>query len=139
MASQSLRWSRRQLSAFVGGQLGVAARSNRLGRGSRERLVRLAVSLTPSVADATIEALDSPARGQLPVGFLPPSSPLPLVAVVRGEIDGFLAERCFKWDHAPWILLVQEAGGRFTDPAGGGASDPGRPLLLERRAPRRTA
>jgi histidinol-phosphatase len=86
---------------------------------------RLAVSLTSSVADATIDALDSPARGQLPGGFRPPSSPLPLVEVVRGEIDGFLAERYFKWDHAPWILLVQEAGGRFTDPTGGSASDRG--------------
>jgi histidinol-phosphatase len=86
---------------------------------------RLAVSLTSSVADATIDALDSPARGQRPVGFRPPSSPLPLVEVVRGEIDGFLAERYFTWDHAPWILLVQEAGGRFTDPTGGGASDRG--------------
>ncbi|HEX6874200.1 MAG TPA: inositol monophosphatase family protein [Nocardioidaceae bacterium] len=64
---------------------------------------RLAVSLTPSVDDATIDALDSPARAQLPVGFRPPSSPLPLVEVVRGEIDGFLAERYFKWDHAPWL------------------------------------
>ena len=86
---------------------------------------RLAVSLTASVANATIDALESPARRHLPVGFRPPSSPLPLVEVVRGEIDGFLAERYFKWDHAPWILLVQEAGGRFTDPIGGGASDRG--------------
>lgn len=86
---------------------------------------RLAVSLTASVDDATIDALDSPAQGQLPVGFRPASSPLPLVEVVRGEIDGFLAERYFKWDHAPWILLVQEAGGRFTDPTGGSAGDRG--------------
>ena len=86
---------------------------------------RLAVSTTSSVDYAKIDALDSPARGELLIGFRPPSSALPLVEVVRGEIDGFLAERYFKWDHAPWILLVQEAGGRFTDPTGGGASDQG--------------
>jgi histidinol-phosphatase len=86
---------------------------------------RLTASTTSSVGDATIEALHSPARGELPVGFRPPSSPLPRVEVVRGQIDGFLAERYFKWDHAPWILLVQEAGGRFTDPTGGDASDKG--------------
>jgi histidinol-phosphatase len=48
-----------------------------------------------------------------------PESPLPLVGLVRGEIDGFLAECCHIWDHAPWILLVTEAGGRFTDRTGG--------------------
>jgi histidinol-phosphatase len=83
------------------------------------------VSTTSSVADARVDALDSPARAQLPVCFRAASSPLPLVEVVRGEIDGFLAERYFTWDHAPWILLVQEAGGRFTDPTGGRASDRG--------------
>jgi histidinol-phosphatase len=36
-----------------------------------------------------------------------------------------LAERYDTWDHAPWILLVEEAGGRFTDPTGGRASDQG--------------
>jgi histidinol-phosphatase len=36
-----------------------------------------------------------------------------------------LAERYDKWDHAPWVLLVEEAGGRFTDRTGGRASDQG--------------
>jgi histidinol-phosphatase len=52
-------------------------------------------------------------------------SPLPLVELVRGEIDAFLAEGYHKWDHAPWVLLVEEAGGRFTDRTGGRASDRG--------------
>jgi histidinol-phosphatase len=47
------------------------------------------------------------------------------VELVRGEIDAFLAERYYAWDHAPWILLVEEAGGRFTDRTGGHASDQG--------------
>ncbi|MBI4942648.1 MAG: hypothetical protein HY830_18060, partial [Actinobacteria bacterium] len=29
------------------------------------------------------------------------------------------------WDHAPWILLVEEAGGRFSDRTGGRAGDRG--------------
>ncbi|WP_127782960.1 inositol monophosphatase [Rhodococcus sp. X156] len=86
---------------------------------------RLSVSATSRVAEAALDALASPGRDRLPAGFRPPSSPLPLVELVRGEIDGFLAERYFTWDHAPWILLVQEAGGRFTDPTGGHASDKG--------------
>lgn len=48
-----------------------------------------------------------------------PPSPLPLVELVRGEIDAFLVECCDVWDHAPWILLIEEAGGRFTDRSGG--------------------
>lgn len=52
-----------------------------------------------------------------------PRSALPLVEVVRGEIDGFFVDCCQVWDHAPWILLVQEAGGRFTDHEGGTRPD----------------
>lgn len=64
-------------------------------------------------------------RARLPPGAArAPASRLPLVELVRGEIDAFLAERYHKWDHAPWVLLVEEAGGRFTDPTGR-ASDRG--------------
>lgn len=80
---------------------------------------RLAVSTTTSAKHAALDAIRSPGRDALPIGFRPPASPLPLVELVRGQVDGFLAERYYKWDHAPWILLVQEAGGRFTDPTGG--------------------
>jgi histidinol-phosphatase len=48
-----------------------------------------------------------------------------LVELVRGEIDAFLAEGFHIWDHAPWVLLAEEAGGRFTDRTGGRASDRG--------------
>ncbi len=40
-------------------------------------------------------------------------------------LDAFLAKCYYAWDHAPWILLVAEAGARFTDPTGGHASDRG--------------
>lgn len=80
---------------------------------------RLAVSTTTVAKHAALDAIGSPGRDALPHGFRPPASPLPLIDLVRGQVDGFLAERYYKWDHAPWILLVQEAGGRFTDPTGG--------------------
>jgi fructose-1,6-bisphosphatase/inositol monophosphatase family enzyme len=86
---------------------------------------RLAVSTTSSFADAAVESIDGSASGRRPAGFRPASTPLPLVELVRGEIDGVLVEGYYKWDHAPWVLLVQEAGGRFTDPCGGTAADQG--------------
>jgi len=87
---------------------------------------RLKVSATSTLAGALVNALDDESRARLPAGATrAPASPLPLVELVRGEIDAFLAERYCTWDHAPWILLVEEAGGRFTDRTGGRASDQG--------------
>lgn len=87
---------------------------------------RLKVSTTATLADAVLDALDNESRTRLPPSAArAPASPLPLVELVRGEIDGFLAERFHIWDHAPWILLVEEAGGRFTDRSGGHAGDRG--------------
>lgn len=87
---------------------------------------RLAVSTTAETAGATLSALDEASRARLPSGAgSGPASPLPVVELVRGELDAFLAERYFKWDHAPWILIVEEAGGRFTDCTGGRAADRG--------------
>jgi histidinol-phosphatase len=87
---------------------------------------RLAVSTTATLADAVLAAPDEASRARLPqLAGRAPGSPLPLVELVRGEIDGFLAEGYHVWDHAPWVLLVQEAGGRFTDRTGGQAADRG--------------
>jgi len=87
---------------------------------------RLEVSAASTLADARLAALDDSARARLPPSAArAPVSPLPLVELVRGEIDAFLAECCHIWDHAPWILLVEEAGGRFTDRTGGHAGDQG--------------
>jgi histidinol-phosphatase len=82
--------------------------------------VRLSVTRTPTMDTAALDALGDDARGRLPrEARSAPPSPLPLVELVRGEIDGVLAEGFHVWDHAPWILLVEEAGGRFTDRTGG--------------------
>jgi histidinol-phosphatase len=87
---------------------------------------RLEVSTTSTLADARLDALDDASRARLTASAgRAPASPLPLVELVRGEIDAFLAECCHIWDHAPWILLVEEAGGRFTDRTGGHAGDQG--------------
>ena len=87
---------------------------------------RLEVSATSMLDDARIDALDDVSRSRLPPSAArAPASPLALVELVRGEIDAFLAECCHIWDHAPWILLVEEAGGRFTDRTGGHAGDEG--------------
>jgi histidinol-phosphatase len=87
---------------------------------------RLEVSTTSTLAAAALDALDDESRARLPPNAAhAPASPLPLVELIRGELDAFLAERYHKWDHAPWILLVEEAGGRFTDRTGGRASDQG--------------
>lgn len=87
---------------------------------------RLEVSTTSTIADAVVDALDDGTRARLPPQAAGASgSPLPLVELVRGEIDAFLAECCHIWDHAPWILIVEEAGGRFTDRTGGHAGDQG--------------
>lgn len=87
---------------------------------------RLRVSTTSTLADAVLDARDDESRARLPPSASrPPASPLPLVELVRGEIDAFLVECCHVWDHAPWILLVEEAGGRFTDRTGGRAGDRG--------------
>jgi histidinol-phosphatase len=95
---------------------------------------RLAVSATATLADAVLDALDDESRARLPLGAArAPGSPLPLVELVRGEVDAFLAECCHIWDHAPWILLVEEAGGRFTDRTGGRAGDQGGGLYSNAR------
>jgi histidinol-phosphatase len=87
---------------------------------------RLEVSSTSAMADARLNALDDASRARFPASAARgPASPLPLVELVRGEIDAFLVERYYLWDHAPWILLVEEAGGRFTDRTGGSAGDQG--------------
>jgi histidinol-phosphatase len=90
------------------------------------RTRRLKVSSTSTLDDAVLDALDDESRERLPPSAAhAPESPLPLVELVRGEIDAFLAERYYTWDHAPWVLLVEEAGGLFTDRTGGRASDQG--------------
>lgn len=80
---------------------------------------RLAVSATSRLADGHIEAW--PLEGEVSrVGRIAslPTAVVP-VAVARGNLDAFVIDCCHAWDHAPWILIVEEAGGRFSDWTGG--------------------
>jgi histidinol-phosphatase len=87
---------------------------------------RLKVTTTSSLADALLGAVDDASRARLPPNATrAPATPYPPVKVIHGEIDAFLAECCHTWDHAPWALLVEEAGGRFTNRTGGRSTDQG--------------
>jgi histidinol-phosphatase len=87
---------------------------------------RLAVSTTSTLADALLGSVDDASRARLPSSAArAPATPAPPVKVLRGEIDAFLAECCHVWDHAPWALLIEEAGGRFTNRSGGRSTDQG--------------
>lgn len=93
----------------------------------REDPARLAVSATADIGDATLDALNG-AFKRLPTEatFATPRATGwcgGLMDLLRGDVDCFFAECCQVWDHAPWILLVEEAGGRFTNPEGGNSGD----------------
>ncbi|MEM7275641.1 MAG: inositol monophosphatase [Actinomycetota bacterium] len=86
---------------------------------------RLAVSTVDHLTAATADAFPARDRPRLVPLNLAPRSPFSLADLVRGKLDVVLAECCAVWDHAPWILLVEEAGGRFTDVEGGRSGDLG--------------
>jgi histidinol-phosphatase len=43
----------------------------------------------------------------------------PIIELIEGRVDVVLSEGGFEWDHAPAVILLREAGGRFTDLDGG--------------------
>ena len=95
------------------------------GGGAYERtedgsVQRLAVSTVASVTDAVLTCFPGAIGERLPAAAqLRSWRRLPLPEVIRGEIEAFYVDCCQVWDHAPWVLLVEEAGGRFTDHEGG--------------------
>jgi fructose-1,6-bisphosphatase/inositol monophosphatase family enzyme/Ser/Thr protein kinase RdoA (MazF antagonist) len=109
------------------------------GTGTHERVAgqpdrRLQVSETATLEDALVAPHPRRLVHRLPAGTRQPApTPLPLVELIRGEVDAFLVECCHTWDHAPWILLVHEAGGSFTDHRGGTAPDQRGGLYSNRR------
>ena len=81
---------------------------------------RPAVSTTSSLPDAVVTCYPDAVAERLPVeAVLRSWRRLSLPEVIRGEIEAFYVDCCQVWDHAPWVLLVEEAGGRFTDHEGG--------------------
>jgi hypothetical protein len=61
---------------------------------------------------------------------------LPLPEVIRGDIEAFYVDCCQVWDHAPWVLLMEEAGGRFTDHEGRSLTGERRWAVFERSGTR---
>jgi histidinol-phosphatase len=43
----------------------------------------------------------------------------PILDLLEGRVDAILSEGGFEWDHAPAVVMIKEAGGRFTDLDGG--------------------
>lgn len=99
------------------------------GTGAYERVPggpdrRLRVSEPALIEDALVAVHPGSLAQRLPARIRQPApTPLPLVELIRGELDAYLVQCCHTWDHAPWVLLVQEAGGSFTDHRGGTAPD----------------
>ena len=80
----------------------------------------LAVSSTSSISDAVVTCYPEAVGARLPVeADLRSWRRLSLPEVIKGDIEAFYVDCCQIWDHAPWVLLVEEAGGRFTDHEGG--------------------
>jgi len=81
---------------------------------------QLSVSTTALVSDALLTCYPDAVAARLPADAeLRSWRRLSLPEVIRGEIEAFYVDCCQVWDHAPWVLLVEEAGGRFTDHDGG--------------------
>jgi len=116
-------WAARGLGAFAGGSLGAAR--------------RLQVSAVATVADASV-AYSSltgwEASGRLP-GFLQLSRDVwrtraygdfwSHVMVAEGAVDASFEPEVSLWDLAPLQVVVEEAGGRFTDLSGAARPDGG--------------
>lgn len=57
----------------------------------------------------------------------------PIVGLLSGRVDAVLGPAGAIWDHAPQVLLTIEAGGRYTDCAGGSRLDAGGGLYTNGR------
>ncbi len=104
------------------------------GEGTYRDGRRLQVSTTERLAEATINddwrgtlARRVPgepiARLAAHCGHVRPREGHPWLALADGECDVSVGVGGFAWDHAPLKVIVEEAGGRFTDLHGTGAID----------------
>jgi histidinol-phosphatase len=88
-----------------------------------ESPVQLTLSATDSLSRARLDGDNDAARLRLS-SFADVAPPTEegwcggLIDLVRGNVDCFLSEGHQFWDHAPWRLLVEEAGGCFTKKSG---------------------
>jgi len=94
------------------------------GEGARrsDRETPLSVSTTSALGEAAVSGYVWPGdpvvtRVETVARWV--STPSPTLALLDGEIDAIVSTGGYEWDHAPAVLLVAEAGGRFSDPLGG--------------------
>ena len=83
---------------------------------------RLNVSTRASLADARVAGYTLPeSRCRAAVSQIATwvEAESPIIELIEGRVDAVLSEGGFEWDHAPAVVLLHEAGGRFTDPDGG--------------------
>jgi histidinol-phosphatase len=114
------------------------------GTGAFRNSERLHVTSTSMLAEATIavhkprevwaEALERRATAGTPSGPTPrvrQTGPdyYPIEQVAEGRLDVFIAPHLGPWDMAPIVVLVEEAGGRFSDLEGGRRLDTGGVVL----------
>ena len=85
---------------------------------------RLAVSTTTDLAEARLCIWSHLTDAQLErwgraCTVVRPSALDNVLHVIQGDIDAVIETRGRSWDNAPAIVLVTEAGGRYSDPEGG--------------------
>jgi histidinol-phosphatase len=83
---------------------------------------RLEVTATSSLADARLAGYVLPGsrwRAEVARKGTWLHSASPILDLIEGRLDAILSEGGFEWDHAPAVVLIREAGGRFTDLEGG--------------------
>ena len=112
---------------------GGARRNGRPIRVSEERSVRralLATGFAYDVHDSPVDNLDLLVRAVKCAGGVrrDGSAALDLCYVACGRFDGFWELKLHPWDVGAGILIVEEAGGRASDLAGGPAPASGREI-----------
>jgi histidinol-phosphatase len=92
--------------------------------------VRLRVSEIDQLADSHVtvwpveQHADLVARVKMQAQWSEPSA-LRVFDLLKGDFEAVCGYAGGPWDHAPAVVLVEEAGGRFCDPAGGRRLDLG--------------
>lgn len=83
---------------------------------------RLSVSVTASLPAARVGGYmrpGSPWQAAVTASATWVDSTSPILDLIEGDLDAVLSEGGCAWDHAPGVILLSEAGGRFSDLRGG--------------------
>lgn len=106
-------WAVAKSGAYADTEDSPMARHQRLTVSRTDRIERAAVGVFSPPGSPVRSLLEQTGARVFKPGSLIPD-------LLEGRLDAVVAHDCgFAWDHAPAVLLVTEAGGRFTDPDGG--------------------